>query len=92
MTAPPYQVHLLGEFRLSIGGHAFDHFRTRKTAALLAYLALNAGRSHPREYLAEMIWPEGDADQGRHSLSVALSSIRQQIEASSGAQLLDVDR
>jgi len=74
-------------------GQPIERLRTRKTAALMAYLALNAGRTHPREYLAELIWPECDMDSGRHSLNVALSSIRRQIEtAGDSPRLLEISR
>src|SRR5205814_1307295 len=49
-------------------------------AELLAYLAYYRHRRHPREVLIELLWPEGDIDAGRHSLSTAFSSLRQQLE------------
>src|SRR5262249_17844054 len=55
-------------------------FRTRKVAALLAYLAYHAHRSHPREELIELFWPEGSPETSRRSLRVALASLRRQLE------------
>jgi predicted ATPase/DNA-binding SARP family transcriptional activator/Tfp pilus assembly protein PilF len=47
---------------------------------LLAYLAFYPDRSHPRDGLIELLWPGGDLDAGRNSLSVALNSLRRQLE------------
>src|SRR5206468_2305231 len=55
-------------------------FRTRKTAEMLAYLAYHRTRSHPREILIDLLWPECEPDVARHNLSVALSWRRHQIE------------
>src|SRR3712207_7098227 len=41
---------------------------TRKTGALLAFLAYYGGREHPRESLIELLWPESDLDAGRKRL------------------------
>src|SRR5262249_4795927 len=43
-------------------------------------LAYHLPRSHPRDALIELLWPEGDLQSGRHNLSVALSWLRQQLE------------
>jgi two-component SAPR family response regulator len=63
------------------GGRAtITRFRTQKTAALLAFLAYHLHRNHGREALIERSWPEAEAESGRHSLSLALSSLRNQLE------------
>lgn len=54
-------------------------FTTQKTAALLAYLVFEQ-RPKPREILIEMLWPGDNSASGRHSLSMALSSLRHQLE------------
>src|SRR5262245_25238033 len=55
-------------------------FRTQKTASLLAYLAYFRRHRHARETLIERLWPDSEDGAGRHNLSVALSSLRQQLE------------
>ena len=75
-----WQIQLLGDLRAERDGQVVTRFRTRKTGELLAYLAYHRGRSHPREVLIELLWPECDPDAGRHSLNVALSSLRAQLE------------
>src|SRR5205085_7350177 len=55
-------------------------FQTQKTAVLLAYLAFYPQRSHPREALVDLLWPEDGSDAARHRLRMALSSLRRQLE------------
>ena len=50
-------------------------FRTRKHLALLIYLAVEA-KTHRRERLAELLWPNVSPTEGRHSLATALSTLR----------------
>jgi DNA-binding SARP family transcriptional activator len=75
----PYRIELFGGLCVHIGDRKVTRFRTRKTTELLAYLACFP-RSHPREILIELLWPECDVDAGRHSLNTALSSLRLQLE------------
>lgn len=77
---PEWRIELLGGLRAVRGTQAVDRFRTRKTADLLAYLACSRQRSHPRELLVELLWPESDPQAGRHNLSMALSSLRRALE------------
>ena len=51
-------------------------FRTQKAQALLAYLALSAGRSHRRDKLAALLWGEMPDEQARNSLRHALYELR----------------
>jgi DNA-binding SARP family transcriptional activator len=47
-----------------------------KALSVLRLLALHAGRPVHREVLMESLWPEVDPDAARHSLQVAVSSLR----------------
>lgn len=72
-----WRIELFGGPRIvSPRGQTITHFTTQKTAGVLAYLALTLPRSHPREVLAELFWPEKDPALGRNSLSAALSALR----------------
>jgi DNA-binding SARP family transcriptional activator len=71
-----WRIQLLGELRAGRGDQVVTRFRTRKTGELLAYLAYHRQRTHPRELLIDLLWPECDPDAGRHNLSVALSWLR----------------
>ena len=82
----PVKVMLLGPPRVERDGApvAFD---TRKAMALLAHLAL-ADRPRPRDALAELLWPEHDAEHARGALRRTLSTLRGAI----GAEALEATR
>ncbi len=69
-------IELLGELRVVRGARSVTRLSSRKTEALLAYLALQPGRAFPREVLADQFWPEASPESARHSLRMALSSLR----------------
>jgi DNA-binding SARP family transcriptional activator len=78
---PRWRFELLGGLRATCPPERLvTRFRTRKTGALLAYLALYPHRLHPRAALVDSFWPEYDPRSGRQSLRQALSSLRQQFE------------
>lgn len=79
-----WTIELLGGLRLRHGQRIYRHFRSEKTAALLAYLAYHSKRTHPREELIERWWPSPDysPERGRGNLSIALSALRSQLELS----------
>lgn len=88
------RVEMLGWLQGRAGRQMIGRFRTRKTAALFAYLAYYSDRRHPREQLAQMLWPEARDEASRNSLSQALSSLRQCLARSGAdaAALLAADR
>ncbi len=69
------QLRLLGTAEASVGGRRVA-FRTRKSFALLAYLALDP-RTHSREQVADLLWPDADGIDARASLRTALTYLRQ---------------
>src|SRR5713101_9123252 len=69
------QLRVLGYAEASLDGRPIA-FRTRKSLALLAYLALHPG-PHPRERLADLLWPDADVADARASLRTALNYMRQ---------------
>lgn len=76
---PPCRIELLGGLRVRLGDRVITRFQTQKTGALLAYLALHAGKSFPRETMAELLWPDGDPGAIRNRLNQAISSLRRQL-------------
>ena len=76
----PWRIELLGGLRVRQGERLITRFRSQRTALLLGYLAYHRHRSHPREVLIELLWPDAEPEAGRHSLSQALSSLRHQLE------------
>jgi predicted ATPase/DNA-binding SARP family transcriptional activator len=74
-------IELFGGIRVEQGKRVITRFRTQKTASLIAYLAYFGDRMHAREVLIDMLWPGATSSEaGRTSLSVALSSLRSQLE------------
>ncbi len=72
---PQTRLFLLGSPRVEDAGGRDVRFRTRKELALLAYLALESDRSHSRELLANLLWPDSPEDTARNNLRVALSRV-----------------
>ncbi len=67
---------LFGGFSIWRGDGRELSLPTRKTCALLAYLAVNADRPQPRETLVGLLWGDRGDQQARRSLTQALVSIR----------------
>ena len=72
---------LLGGFQAQLGAGAPLVLPTRKTQALLAYLALPLGQAHAREKLATLLWGDMADAQARGNLRHALSRIRKNLPA-----------
>lgn len=70
---------MLGGLAAVQSDRRITRFQTQKTGALLAYIALIPGKSHSREALAEMLWPDGDPIAIRNRLNQAISSLRRQL-------------
>ena len=85
----PYHLRFLGQPQLLLPNGEESRFRVRKHLALLLYLALEQrGVPHRRERLAELLWPNGTAGEGRHSLATALTVLRGKL----GRESLETDR
>jgi predicted ATPase/DNA-binding SARP family transcriptional activator/regulation of enolase protein 1 (concanavalin A-like superfamily) len=76
----PWRIELLGGLSASRGDQRVTHFRSRKAAALLGYVAFYRDRLHAREELTELLWPETEPHSGRGNLSKELGSLRSQLE------------
>src|SRR5258705_1886772 len=74
--AASLKLTLLGGFQAQLEAGAVFVLPTRKSQALLAYLALPAGQAHPREKLATLLWGDMQDAQARGTLRHALSRIR----------------
>jgi len=70
------QLRLLGEFSVQTARGWTLHLPNRKDQALLAYLAMQAGKAVPRTTLAALLWGDYDDAAARHSLSQALTTLR----------------
>ena len=83
-VATRVRISLLGGFRAELHPGGPLVLPTRKTQALLAYLALPLGQAHPREQLAALLWGDMQEAQARGNLRHALSRMRKALP--SGAQ------
>src|SRR5438105_6971625 len=81
------QLHLtlLGGFHARLQPGSAIALPTRKSQALLAYLALPLGRAHPRDKLAALLWGGIRDDSARASLRQALFAIRRALGDSAAA-------
>ncbi len=69
---PPLRITLFGKFSVHLGQDSLLDRTPHRAQELLAYLALHRDRAHPREALAEVLWPEGEGSHGRKYLRQAL--------------------
>ncbi len=79
---------LLGPVQLTLDEIPVRSFPYDKVIALLAFLAVEAGRPQRRETLAALLWPDHDSRAARHSLSQALFRLRELVEDSADRPLL----
>ncbi|MCJ7735971.1 MAG: hypothetical protein MUQ10_01480, partial [Anaerolineae bacterium] len=67
---------LFGGFTVTLDGEPVTTFDSNKVRALLAYLAVEAGRTHRRESLAALLWPGYPDRSARTNLRNALANLR----------------
>jgi DNA-binding SARP family transcriptional activator len=80
-------ISLLGGFQARVGASTI-HLPTRKTQALLAYLALHPGQPHEREKIQGLLWPDAPPRQAQASLRQTLFTLRKTLPRTSAAALL----
>ncbi|MEH6548371.1 MAG: AAA family ATPase [Pseudomonadales bacterium] len=84
-TAPQLQLKFLGEPRVLLDSKPLSLPPSKKTRALLAYLALNP-RTFRRELLCELLWEVPDDPRG--SLRWSLSKIRRLVDSDEKARIV----
>lgn len=84
-VAPHFRLFTLGAPLLISAGGEPVRYRTRKHFALLIRLALEPGRRFARDYLIDLLWPDVASERGRHSLSQAITVLRQTLGRASVA-------
>lgn len=82
-----WTIELFGHLCARQGGRTVTRFRTQKAATLLAYLGLHPHHLHPREELADLLWPDSAFDSGRVNLRQALAFLRRPLEPPGGPRL-----
>ena len=87
MPPPRFTLRLLGGFELRTAARVVP-VTTRKGEALLAYLAMRAGRPQAREALTALLWSEVRDPQARQSLRQAIFRLRRALAGARPAALL----
>lgn len=89
-----WTLRLLGAFELTDGEQRYTRLASRPMVALLARLALEPNRNHPREELVELLWPGVDPQVSRNRLRQALSVLKSVLEPPSTvpAPVVQADR
>ena len=89
-----YRVEMLGGLQVRHDDRLVTRFRTRKTGELLAYLACDPTRMHPREMLVELLFSELDPSARLGNLSKSVSFLRSQFETTGegAGSLIRADR
>lgn len=72
------RLSLFGPFRAWRDGNP-SSVRAKKGRALVAFLALPAGRPHHREQLASLLWGDTGQDRARHNLRQCLLTLRREL-------------
>lgn len=73
---PHLKLNLFGPLHVTLGETPVTGFRSDKTRALLAYLAISADRPHRRDALAGLLWPELTDEKAHDNLRLALHRLR----------------
>ena len=69
------KLNVLGRFEAQLSSGEIVSLPTRKTEALLTYLALVPG-SHSRDHLTNLLWSDRGEQQARNSLRQALNALK----------------
>ena len=78
----PLHLYALGPPEVRLGENLVT-FPTRKTLALLIYLAIESG-PQPRESLAALLWPEASPERSHGSLRNTLDHLQTALRQASG--------
>ncbi len=80
--AATLRVHLLGGFRVTVGGRVVDEpsWRVRKARNLVQLLALAPQHRLHREQVMELLWPEAGPEAATNSLRQTLYLARRALE------------
>ena len=71
------QVHLLGQFRVTVDGQTVDGLATARLQSLLAYLLLPPEAPQSRAQLSFTFWPDASEANARNNLRQLLHQLRQ---------------
>lgn len=75
------QITLLGGFTVTLDQQPVTKFRSAKARALLAYLATQPDREHPRTTLATLLWGDLPESAAKTNLRIELSNLHKTLAA-----------
>src|SRR5512147_2533734 len=84
------EVRLLGQFEVLRDGRRLT-IPTRNAQSLFAYLLLNSSKSHRREKLAGILWPDSSEENARSNLRHELWRLRKALEGEGEFYLISDD-
>lgn len=84
----PVSLFLLGSFGVERDGKPIAAFDPNKVQPLLAFLAVEASRTHQRSALAGLLWPEHPEELARTNLRHVLRQLRQTMASPADAPAL----
>jgi len=84
----PLFVTLLGGLDIRMASGQIISLPTKKTLALLGYLALHPGKAYPRDRLAALLWGDSSDEQARRSLRQAMYVLRKALPETEPPALL----
>lgn len=90
-TTARLELRFLGSFQVRLDGAALVGFRSDKARALLAYLAIEAGRPLRRDSVASLLWSTFDERAARRSLTSALGNLRRLLAPLEDLAILSAD-
>ena len=73
---PRLLLRTLGGLEIQVDGNRIDDLGSRKTRALLVYLAIESGPEHQRAHLAGLLWPERPESTARTYLRQSIATLR----------------
>ena len=82
------RLSLLGAFECRAEGGELLTFPTHKVQALLAYLAVNCGRSFEREKIAALLWEDKEPERAQANCRQAISRLRRALSDDCGERLV----
>src|SRR5205085_669378 len=74
-----WEVTCLGNFRLRCAGSDLTFCNCRRGQSILKYLLASPGCAASSEMLIEQFWPQVDPEVGKHSLQVAVHTLRRSL-------------
>jgi len=75
-----FSLSLFGPFEARYNERSLTNFATDKIRALLAYLAIEAGKPHRRETLATLLWPDHTDENALRNLRQSIYRLRQALQ------------